>query len=310
VKLIVAETSTARSPTPDGVTRAWNGLITIVGASAGIAALVYFVGAVAIWARLRAAGLPADIGVEHQARGEVIAVGVRGIAVITFGIALAAAFVYMLLLGVIYYFNRKKTDRTPALEATLRETNVLNASADGVKRLGLAHFRLFVLAGAIVVFCAAFASWHLFAGAIAAVTVIGASLAYLHERRHRRTRPSLALVVITLLALGAAGTAWQIQPPVYVQAAIVAPIPEAKGVDVDYLDAVKGVALPYLGETSTHVYIAEVTKSSAPHRGRWIYTRRILEFPRDGVRLTFPEKKGTLYPQLSSPGIALWHAFF
>jgi len=154
----------------------------------------------------------------------------------------------------------------------------------------------------------------LFAGAIATVTLICAGVGYLHERRHEQTRPSLALIVITLLAIGAAGTAWQLEPPVYVQSAIVVPIGGAKGVDVDYFEAVKGVALPYLGETNTHVYVGEVRRASLREaklsKLKWIYTRRILELPRDGVRLIFPQTKGILYPHADSPGIAFSHAFW
>jgi hypothetical protein len=175
-----------------------------------------------------------------------------------------------------------------------------------MKSLGLAHFRLSVVLGALVVICAGFASWHLFAGVVAAVTVICASLAYLHDRRHERTRPSLPLIVITLLAIGAAATAWQIQPPVRVQAAIVEPIPGAKGIDRDYLRTVKGVALPYLGETSTYVYIAQIKR----HRSGWKYTHQIVELRRDGVRLIFPAKKGLLFQHVDPPVIAFWHALF
>jgi lysylphosphatidylglycerol synthetase-like protein (DUF2156 family) len=146
----------------DGPGRAWNGFIAVAGATAGIAALAYFVGAVTIWARLRAAGLPADIAAEHYPRGEVIALGIRGIAVIAAGLAASVALVYLLLLAVTYLVppraqitdatsTHTRSRRSSTVAAKLREETLLDASSLAVQRLRLAHFRLFGFVGAMIV---------------------------------------------------------------------------------------------------------------------------------------------------------------
>jgi hypothetical protein len=261
---------------------------------------------VTLWARFRAAGLPADIAAVHYPAGELIALGVRGIVVILAGIAFFAAVFYALIL--IFSYSVRLWGST--LAAGVRDQNLLDASALAVRRLRLGHFRLLALLGVAVVVGAGFASWRWFAGVISIVAVTGVALHYFHQRGPGRTRPSLALIVITLLVAGAAGTAWQIQPPVLVQAVVVVPMPEAKGLPLDYLNSVKDVAVPYLGETRAHVYVAEITPRArvGPGDRDWAYSRRILELPRNGVRLIFPSDKGELVPDVPSPASALWHA--
>jgi hypothetical protein len=279
---------------PDGVRDALNGLITLAGATAGIAALIYFIGAVTIWARLRAAGFPADIAAEHESRGEVLAVGVRGIVALV--LAIAAGIVLPFLLARYLLGSPTETpSRASAPTERPRPTPIP-----------------FAVACLIVIVVASFRSWHFFAFALAFVAVGAATVRFSFERLvHGSTRPSLPLIVSTLLAVGAAATAWQIQPPVHVQSVIVVPIPGAKGVDTDYLKMVGGVAVPYFGETSTHVYVAQVQDVQRT-TGQFRYTHRILEIPRDGVRLIFPEQKSNLRPHLHAPGVALairlWHA--
>ena len=83
-----------------GPMSAWNNFIALAGAAAGLAAVVYFVGAVTLWARFRTAALPADIAIEHYPRTQVAAIGVRGIAVVAGLIVLAVGLLYLVLLLV------------------------------------------------------------------------------------------------------------------------------------------------------------------------------------------------------------------
>jgi hypothetical protein len=297
--------------------------LAIAGAVAGIAVMLYFVGAVTIWARLRAAGLPADIATEHYPRAEVIALGVRGVIAIVALLGLFAAALYALILTATYLvlllaWLREETyipgtgSSRPSMQAALREQNLLDACASGVRTLGLGPFRLLTLLGASAVIVSAFASWHVFAGTIAVVAVAGVTLRYLHQRGAHQPRSTWILMVIILLAAGASGTAWQIQPTLYIQTVTVVPKPKAGGVAIDYLNKLKGAPLPYLGETSAYVYVAEIINvkpdRDRPGRLTWTYTHRILELRRDRVRLVFPAEKGYLVPDVPSPATTFWHA--
>jgi hypothetical protein len=66
--------------------------LAVVGAAAGLAAVVYFIGATTLWLALRSTDYSPDAAIEHQSRSQIIAVGLRGILVVL-GIALILALV-------------------------------------------------------------------------------------------------------------------------------------------------------------------------------------------------------------------------
>jgi hypothetical protein len=302
--------------TNDGPTRAWNGLIAVAGAVAGLTVLVYMVGAVTIWARLRAAGLPADIAGQHYSRAEVIALGFRGILSVAAVVVGLIGLLYLLLLGASYLLSSRsgsddapESGRATSAAAEVRTKTLVDAADHAVLKLSLGKFRLLGIVGAAAIAGSAFVSWHLFAGVLLGVAVIGATLRHLHQRTKPHERPSLALIVITLLAAACAGVSWQLQPPVKIQAVRVIPDPGAKGVALNFLKSAKGTALPYFGETSTHVYVGEIAPQQVTESNQfpWKYTRRILEIRREGVRLIFEDDKGILYAKVKTPAVALFH---
>jgi hypothetical protein len=316
----MSKTKQESSSDDDGVARAWNGFVAVAGATAGIAALIYFVGAVTLWARLRAAGLPADVALQHFPREQLIALGFRGVAVIIGIIAVAVAALCAGILATAYVSTSREHDstekpgRAPAARATIRRAkeevrahNLLDAGGKAVRRIKLGWFRIWGALGIAAIVGASFRSWHLFAAAIAYVAVIAATLRYLHERHPDRRNPSLTLLASTLLAVGVAATAWQVQPPVYVQTASLVPMPDAraKGAPVDFLASVGVTPLPYLGETEKYVYVAQIVRAK---RGGWSANGTMIEVPRDAVRLVFPSRKGRLYHRVSSPARSLWNA--
>jgi hypothetical protein len=164
------------------------------------------------------------------------------------------------------------------------------------------HYLLAGIAGALAIFFSSFINWHVFAVALSVVAATGAMLRYLYTKRPGRLRPSLALIVITLVAMAAAGIAWQLQPPVRIQTAEVIPLPKAAGLPMFFLATTKDEPLPYLGESSDYVFVAEIERAStSSFPTGWKYTNRIVEIPREGVRLIFPEQKGTLNADFEPP---------
>jgi ABC-type uncharacterized transport system permease subunit len=53
--------------------RVWGGLLAVAGVVAGLAAIVYVIGAATLWLALRNSGYSPDIGIEHEPRSQVIA---------------------------------------------------------------------------------------------------------------------------------------------------------------------------------------------------------------------------------------------
>src|SRR5438093_5047136 len=69
--------------------RLWGGLLAVAGAATGLAVLVYVIGAATLWLALRNTGYSADIGIAHQPRTQIVALGLHGIV-----------FVFALTLGL------------------------------------------------------------------------------------------------------------------------------------------------------------------------------------------------------------------
>ncbi len=278
-------------PANSGPTTAWNAFIALAGAAAGLVAVVYFVGAVTLWARFRTAALPADIAIEHYPRTQVAAIGVRGVAVVAGLIVLAVGVLYLILLLVAL--------RRP--RSSVRQQNVIAASAIKVKKLTLGWTRVLVLISVFLVVAAAFLSWRWLAGAIALIPFTAVAMAYLYTFRQESPRPRLWMIVSVVLAVSASGICWQVDAPIYVQTVIVKPTPR-------YLP--KDVPVPYFGQSEKHIYVAEVQSSQQQESGRWQweFTRQVLEVPRANRRLVFPGQLGSLSPAVSRPARAVWQA--
>lgn len=295
----------ANDSAPNGATKVWNGLLGVAGAAAGLTALVYLVGALTIWARLRAAGLPADIAAEHTPRGEALALGLRGIAAVGVGIAVAVAIAYGATLLFTYSVtfvafvarriqsrhaettreaaedskrrpgseappavSHQRRDKTVAIAKNLRENTLLDVAAGGLRRIHVGTFRIMALVGFASVLVAGRISWHVFALTLALAVTAGGTLRYLYRRAPDRTRPSIALVVLAVLTAAVAGTAWQIQPPIHVQTVVISASVASTSAAHSAIDGIPGV--------KEHVPLPYLGET-----GEYVYVAEVKDVKRD-----------------------------
>ena len=302
---------------PFGARDVWTALLAAAGAVATLAGLMYFVGAVSLWIALRNRGYPAEFAIEHQPRGQLIGIGIRG------GIALAT--ISLILLAGSFCLSKIPFVRTIAGRATLRGACV-------------ASFLLLVVAS--------FVSWRWFALSIAASALLIAERGFGAFRwplaAGRYLLAALAAATVTTIAWVAGGIVTiprvQITPatstPVQglhlteerceagstwyaeVEGKKI-PISEYNGCErsdalreatiIRKLEGICGV--PYFGETDSLLYVGAITKVLHNGRGcRWD-PGPIVELRRDEVRLSF-RGKTFLAPSRRPPISAVWHGIW
>jgi hypothetical protein len=291
----------------DGPAQAWEGVLKIAGAVAGLAVLLYFVGAVTLWARFKAAGLPADKAVEHQPHAELIAVGVRGVAVVAAVLLILLVLTYGVLL--ISAWAQRRAD-PPANLGPFAQALRRSSRSQGERVVRGLIIAVTLVALALLIVLAA-TSWKRLALAIVAVTFFAVLAAYLRQRSEH-PRPALWMIVVIALGVGLAGVCWQVSPPVLVPTVVVRPPPctPTERVQKRACKKLAGVAVPYFGETDKHVFVAEIRDVVPNENGAdWQYTHNVLELPRDKVKLIFVAERGKLSPSVPSP-IDTARAFF
>ena len=145
-----------------------------------------------MWARFKAGKLPADIAIDHYPRGQLIALGLRGVFSIAAAIAVFLALAYLLILAWSYLAHRRRELRSAPnpvphptrlyayayakqLQEQVVSQNVLDACAPAVRRLRVSHFRLLGLVGATALIISMFISWHVLAVALGLVVATGAT---------------------------------------------------------------------------------------------------------------------------------------
>lgn len=259
-----------------GVSRAWGGVLAIAGAAAGLAAFVYFVGAVTVWVRLKAAQIPADVAIAHWGRSELIAVGVRG----TLLVAAAVAVGYFVLV-----IPRRRLARwLTRVDPWWRWAAFLAAIG---ATIGLA-----------------FTTWPLFGIALALLIAGTAMVRYLDAQpcSSRTAAPSLGVILALVLAAAIAAIASQVNNVIAVRTVIVVP-----SANVTLHEVPADVAIPYFGETSDFVYIAQLTNvRPAPDGGHnWDYYHSVMEIPRDQVRLIHQAEPACLRNSIKTPAQAI-----
>jgi hypothetical protein len=273
-----SRTSAVTLAEQSGVSRAWSGVLAVAGAAAGIAAFVYFVGAVTVWVRLKAAQLPADLAIAHWGRSELIAVGVRG----TLLVALAVALGYFVLV---------------VPRRTL---------AGGLAHVGPWWRWAALLAAVVTTVALAFTTWRYFGIALALLIAGTAMVRYLDARRYsgRPAAPSLAVILALVLAAAIAAIASQVNGVIAVRTAIVTQLPNAS---LERLPEEEDVPVPYFGETSDLVYLAELSKVRPDGEGgyTWRYGHSLMEIPRDQVLLIHQTDPACLRNELKSPAEAI-----
>jgi MFS family permease len=300
----------------------WEIALEILGVTAGLAAVAYFVGAVTIWLRLSAAHYSADIGLELMSDGRIIAVGVRAIALVAAIIGLA------LLLTNIYakYWAKPIRDLAKGRRKWLLSIGIpmLIVAIVGVTALisvriaGVAVSALFIAAVAVLlgsgarrkrtwwavgiaaglaVVVSGFHGWRLFALVLATIAVVALATLVIGEREGRVPWwVNVSIVVCVLVA----AIGWQINTPIkFAQVYIDPPLGNAP--------AEQG--RPFFGSTDSFIYVAEVnveTDPDAEHDFR--ASHAITEIPRDS--LTSVAFGGAWYadPEIRSPAqlVADW----
>jgi hypothetical protein len=268
-----------------------------------LAAIVYFAGAIALWLRLHKAGYPADLALEHQTRSEVVAVGLRGLLIITGLFAALAAcwglanFLANRLAGWIdarparrEHAHRLKRQYLKVVRAGLRVVGpvaLLLLLKDVDQRyvgiamiaIGVAAFATTLMAtgrgspirlvGLVVaVIGASLVSWRTFGVVLAVAVALGLSF-LAHETRWRPLPGSVVSIAILGAAAVIATVSWEIDGTVRWQGAYLSPIPPFLSARSSVPENLPNVAFPYFGETGDRVFVADVREAHKTDDGRW-----------------------------------------
>jgi hypothetical protein len=264
----------------------WAGLFQIAGATTGLAALIYVGGTISMWLRLRIAGYPPDIGVEHQSRAAMAAIGFRGLLAV-----LGVLVILVVVLAVITFVFRVVEQRHPRFAALAFAALPSMAAAA-------------LLAGAV-------SSWQVFG--VTLVFVTGLVVAGYYERlRASRLRWTAAVVAVALSALVAV-VAWQVDRTARVQGVYIDPVPEEMKARSPTPDLLAEVAFPYFGTGGGFVYVGEVRSVVPLEGGDYQFNvcgepAIIVEVPRSEVQLRFPPRLDELYAanEIATPVEWLW----
>jgi hypothetical protein len=261
----------------------------VLGATAGIVALFYFVGAVAVWLRLRRAGLPADQVLEHYSRERLTIVGVKGLA--------AVATISLIILILVFVLDLMRSKR---LRDELRKPGSIEEAIRPARRIRLGLWGMIGVAALPVILAAlaiwaAFVGWRLFSMALGALVVV-CIYTFLRLRPRNDSGGWAMLLVTVILSVSGIAILWQLDGSVYVQTVMVEPAPNS---DID-----TGVAYPYLGSTSDAIYVANLRRRQANEPGETDLkiTQSVLEIPRSNItRLEFVSRPGTIYADDDAP---------
>jgi hypothetical protein len=129
----------------------------VAGSAAALGALLYGTGAATTWIRLKQSGYPADVAVEHQSRTEMIAVGLRGFALVL-GVALGVGLVVL----VAARLHARLAPHSPRLARAGEHLRTVSEWAGGAL-------------GVLAVIVSAFVSWRLFGIVFTVVAGAGSS---------------------------------------------------------------------------------------------------------------------------------------
>jgi len=266
----------------------------LAGAAAGLAALVYFVGATTTWIRLKAAQLPADVVIAHSDRTQLIAAGVRAILALAFITAALAVAVYLLAPLAL---RRRGGDARLSEVAQERLLNPWSRRA-----------RIVATVAAITVL--SFTNWQWFGLGVAIVIALFAFRRYVSQRQspqpHGQSKkrsssalPSLTTTVALVIATAIAAIALQLDEAFPVPTVEVDPPVYPEHPDVD---------IPYFGESGDFVYLADLYEITVRADGgyAWRYRTGVKELRRDDVVLLHQTRPSCLRPNLKAPAVAIY----
>jgi hypothetical protein len=286
---------TSETPTPADRPSDWAGFLQAAAALAGLAGVVYLVGAATLWVRYAAAGLPADVALAHQPRAEVIALGVRGLFAIG-GIFVVVA----LILAYAFVYSRAPRRAAQFVEGIAQKVFkpsvpvVRDPQADVAPQtegdLKGAWGRTWVTVAILAVIVCAYLGWREFGIAVAAVIAAGTLVRFARLRSQGDARANGIppfLIVGLVSAAAISGTAWQVSDDIHVQSVIVQPPTKELGNN--------NTAVPYFGETDHYVYVLRVLPIQNGTNA-FTYCSEVIELKRDSVTLTFPAAAVPLHP--------------
>jgi hypothetical protein len=270
----------------DELVHAWAFVLQVAGSAAALGALLYGTGAATTWIRLKESGYPADVAVEHQPRSEMIAVGVRGFALVL-GVALAVGFVVL----VAARLHARLAPRFPGLARRgehLRRVLELAGEALGV----------------LAVIASAFVSWRLFG--VVFTVVAGAWILYPATSQRRWPGPRRLLGAALAVVVGA--VCWQISGKELIQGVYLKPVPAVLRDEVPLGEQqyLIDVPYPYFGQDKDYVYVGDVYNVKPARDGGVDFNQggaetSIAEIPRGSVLLSFAQTEDELYNGITPP---------
>jgi hypothetical protein len=169
--------------------RLWGAVAAVAAAATGLALLVYLIGAATLWLALRNTGYSPDIGIQHQPRSQVIALGLRGLVFVGF----------LAIVLVLATVAARRVRR-------VREAEI--------------RFRYVAVVALLLLFAASWTNWRLFGVAIAAATLL---LAIGFQSRFPRYGTGVWRPVLLIVASALTALSWQLGGPVNVNAVFVKP---------------------------------------------------------------------------------------
>lgn len=277
-------------------------LLKIAGAVAGLTGILYVVGAITIWVRLRLAGFSPDVGLEHRSRWELVATGFRGVIAVT--AACGAVLVSALIILVLLRLFSARLSENAQTKLTAGVQRMVGERANPLRRpVPQGVVLLAVIAGS------SFASWRVF-GLVFLLSVGALVVIYcVHAADSLAALTSAVSLGSIILAACIAGISWQLAAPVKIQPVLITPLPGFLAKRSGNPALAEKTAFPYFGETDKYIYVAELTNVRRKKNGgccRWKFTRRIVEVKRAEVLLRFPAESAELYPEVKSPADMLW----
>jgi hypothetical protein len=313
----VGTMATGPSPSSNQDSKAaWEIVVAFAGAAAGLAAFVYFVGAITVWVRLKIVGYPADEALGLMPKDRVAAVGVRGmfwIGLVSLPALIAArayfakpvrhwSWPYRVMVIVLTLVGLLVASRfgwqVPAVLGALALTAwTASLIRDAFSRTPPSTQIRWLLVPLAALFSAALVSWR-WLGLVFALLASLLIVAFLMRRRLKELKPvARVAVVVGLILIAAEGAlAWQVHAPIAVDEVVLVPPQRLALATVD---------VPYFGATDKFVYVGRIAPALNPTDcgGQpYAVSRTIVEIPRSEIKkLKFGGPQFVIFSDVPSP---------
>jgi hypothetical protein len=254
----------------------------IIGAVAGLGAVVYGVGLAVMYLRFATAGFNADVALTAVPRQQIIDVGARYLVVWV-----------ILVTGLIGLLRGASRLSFPARWAFAWKSETPNAA----RRRTLVRF-----VPALALIGAAFVTWS----ALTVVALVIATVEFFgwYRRRYGGRRPLSPVVIFVVLASALASIGWQLEINLPYQRAYFTLAKGGAGANPIYSDTGEDDAI-YFGEVDGEVYLAPRERPKFN-----TYTRDIIGYPRaDLSELRLVPQTQTLCTSVPRPIVSFLHLF-